>query len=134
MPDIETLPAEVQPAESPEPADASERLVPGHIARHWMTPMARAMRQVRLVSSPPAPGAAPEVGVLLFCASFELMRFCLRRRATARIATPPITTGFLSLSASLIESMFVEKNSSGSESRVSFGPPSPNWGGTGVAE
>lgn len=28
MPDIETLPAEVQPAESPEPADASERLVP----------------------------------------------------------------------------------------------------------
>ncbi len=47
-------------------------------------------------------------------------------KGSTRIATPPITTGFLSFSASLIESMFVEKNSSGSESRVSFGPPSPN--------
>ena len=56
------------------------------------------------------------------------------RKGSTRIATPPITTGFLSFYASLIESMFVEKNSSGSESRVSFGPPSPNWGGTGVAE
>ena len=55
-------------------------------------------------------------------------------KGSTRIATPPITTGFLSLSASLIESMFVEKNSSGSESRVSFGPPSPNWCGNFASE